>query len=377
MSSVALVRCETYDPPEIESAVRRAVDLCGGISRFVKPGDRVLLKVNMLSARTREKRVTTDPEVAKSVARLVLDAGGRPFIGDSPGLGSFKRVASKTELDTAARDCGIDILELDRSTPVSPPKDSLFRQLEIASPALEADVVINLPKLKTHCQMVMTLGVKNLFGTIVGQRKAEWHHMAGVDRDTFASLLLDVYLSVHPVLTILDGVWGMEGLGPSNGTPRRFNLIAASEDAVALDVTVCRLMGVPLTSFPVYRTARSRGVGETDARRISLVGDGQETFSVSDFAVPQLDSLHILPGMFEWFTRRYMVSKPVHDRDACAGCGQCLEICPSKAIQQTGRKITFDYDTCIRCYCCQEICPEDAIGFRKGWIVRFLNAFNR
>ena len=377
MSSVCLIRCKSYDPDEIESALRKSLDLLGGMSRFVKSGDRVLLKPNLLSSHPPERRVTTDPEVVHAVARLVLEAGGDPFIGDSPGLHLFKRVSAKTGMDEISKKLGIDIEELSQSTHVNLPDSANFKNLEIAAQALKADVVINLHKLKTHCQMLLTLGVKNLFGTIVAQRKSEWHHMVGLDRDTFASLLLDIYMAVGPALTILDGVWGMEGRGPANGTPRRLNLIAASEDAVALDVSICRLLGVPLSSFPLYREARKRGFGETDAERISLLGEPLQSFEIHDFQIPELDSLHILPGMFDWFTRRYLVSKPVPEKSVCIGCAQCAEICPEEAIELNDRRLTFDYDKCIRCYCCQEICPEDSIRFRKGMLVRLLNRIKR
>lgn len=377
MSTVSLVRCETYEPRELEASVREAVDLLGGISCFVRPGDRVLLKPNLLSAHPPERRITTDPEVVRTVARMVLEAGGSPFIGDSPGLDPFRRVAAKTGMDEIARQLGIEIVELSRPTPVSLPPDAVFKKLEIAYQALNADVVINLPKLKTHSQMLLTLGVKNLFGTIVAQRKAEWHHMAGVDRDTFGSLHLDIYLAIKPALNILDGVWGMEGNGPANGKPRRLSLIAASSDAVALDVGICDLLGVPLRSFPLYRAARARGIGQTAVDQITFKGESPQAFEIRDFRIPRLDSLGMLPETFDWFTKRFLVSKPIPQGDSCTGCGHCTQICPADAIQLEDRKINFDYMRCIRCYCCQEICPQNGIGFSRGLLVRLLNQFNR
>ncbi|MFH1627906.1 MAG: DUF362 domain-containing protein [Pseudomonadota bacterium] len=377
MSEVSLVRCDTYETGVLEAAVRKAVDLMGGMSRFVKPGDRVLIKPNLLSAKAPEKRITTDPSVVRAVTRMVLEAGGKPLIGDSPALEPFRRVAKKCGIAEVAEDLGVELAPLTRPTPVYLPEGAAFRQLEIAAQALDADVVINLPKLKTHSRMLFTLGVKNLFGTIVAQRKAEWHHMAGVDRDTFASLLLDIYLAVGPALTILDGVWAMEGNGPANGSPRRMDLIAAATDAIALDMSICTMLGVPLRSFPLYRVARDRGVGETYPGRIHFKGDSLETFAVSDFEVPALDSMGFLPARFDWFTKRYLVSKPVQEREACKGCGQCGEICPADAIRMEDRKIAFDYHRCIRCYCCQEVCPEDAILFRKGLLVKMLNRVHR
>jgi uncharacterized protein (DUF362 family)/Pyruvate/2-oxoacid:ferredoxin oxidoreductase delta subunit len=377
VTAVSFIRCERYDQPELDRAIRRGVDLLGGISRFVKSGDRVLLKPNLLAARSPEKRVTTDPGVVRSVARMVMEAGGRPWIADSPAIESFKKVAQTTEMDQAAEELGIELKGLDRSTPVPNGKNGLFRKLELSADVLEADVVINLPKLKTHSQMLLTLGVKNLFGTIVAQRKAEWHYMVGVNRDTFASLLLEIYKTVRPALTILDGVWGMEGHGPSNGRPKHLNLIAASEDAVALDVSICRLLGISLSDFPLYRAARDSGTGETNLKRIDILGDDPGGFIANGFDIPKLDSVSLLPNAFDWFAKRYLVSKPVQEKATCAGCGQCAEICPAEAIQLGQRKIDFDYDRCIRCYCCQEVCPRDAIQFKKGLLMRLLNRLGR
>jgi uncharacterized protein (DUF362 family)/Pyruvate/2-oxoacid:ferredoxin oxidoreductase delta subunit len=377
VTPVSLIRCENYDQPELDQAVRRAVDLLGGISRFVKSGDRVLLKPNLLAARTPEKRVTTDPGVVRCVAIMVMEAGGRPLIADSPAIESFRKIGQTTEMNRVAEELGIELKEMERSTPVAHGGNGLFRKLELSADALEADVVINLPKLKTHSQMLLTLGVKNLFGTVVAQRKAEWHYMVGVNRDTFASLLLEIYKTVSPALTILDGVWGMEGHGPSNGRPRHLNLIGASEDAVALDMSVCNLLGISLNDFPLYRAARASGTGETELKRIDFLGDDPRGFVKKDFDAPKLDSVSLLPNVFDWFAKRYLASKPVQEKDTCAGCGQCAEICPAEAIQLGQQKVDFDYDRCIRCYCCQEICPRDAIQFKKGLLMRLLNRLGR
>lgn len=377
MSTISLVRCETYASEPLEAAVRRAVDLLGGIKNFVRTGDQVLLKPNLLSARPPERRVTTDPRMVLAIARLVREAGGAPFIGDSPALEPFKKVAAKTGMAEMAHQFGIPLVPFTQPDKVATPEGSLFKKLEIAPEAMDADVVINLPKLKTHSQMLLTLGVKNLFGTIVAQRKAEWHYMAGVDRDTFASLILDIYLTVKPSLTILDGIWGMEGHGPANGKPRHLKLIAAGADAVALDVGICQLLGTPLRAFPLYRAARSRGIGETDLQKIKFKGETPQALAVRNFQIPSLDSLGLLPGIFEGLTKRFLVSKPIQEGNSCAGCGECVELCPAEAIQLEAKKIDFDYDRCIRCYCCQEICPKGAIHFHKGMIVRLLNRFNR
>ncbi len=377
MTTVSLVHCESYEPGQVGAALQKVLEPLGGIAGFVRPGDRVLIKPNLLSARAPEKRVTTDPAIVRSVATLVMKAGGRPFIGDSPGIEPFKRVVAKTGMEEIAHELGIDLVELSRPRRVSLPDTSIFRNLEIASQALDAAVVINLPKLKTHTQMLMTLGVKNLFGTIVAQRKTEWHYMTGLNRDTFAALLLHIYQAVRPAVTIIDGIWGMEGEGPGNGNPYHLKLVAAARDAVALDITICRVLGIPLESFPLCRAARAAGIGETSPERIEVRGDPLESFRVPGFQVPELDSLRILPGIFDGFAKRYLVSKPVQDAGTCAACGECVEACPADAIELVERCLHFDYDACIRCYCCQEICPRGAIGFKKGLLLRALNRFHR
>jgi len=347
------------------------------MSLFVKPGQRVLLKPNLLCARDPSKRITTDPAIVSAVARLVTEAGGRPFIGDSPGIDPFGRVAAKTGMSDVARNLGIELLELGDSTPAPARQGSLFRRLEIARLALEADVVINLPKLKTHTQMLFTLGVKNLFGTIVAQRKAEWHYMTGLDRQVFASLHLEIYRTLKPAITILDGIWAMEGHGPSNGTPRQLGILAAAVDAVALDTTICHFLGGSLQAFPLYREARARGIGETDISRIRYLGENPKIFSTPNFEIPSLDSMGVMPAALTRIAGRFLISRPLHHGSRCTGCGQCRKICPAGAIMLTGRSVHFDYDRCIRCYCCQEICPENGIGFKKGWIVSVLNRLRR
>jgi uncharacterized protein (DUF362 family)/ferredoxin len=369
--------CPSYERELVLGSVKDLLDPLGGMRSFVSSGERVLIKPNLLGAWTVDRRVTTDPEVVRAVVRLVKEAGGIPFVGDSPALGSFKRIAAKTGVQDVCDEEGVELIELSNPKAVSTPPGSSFRRLELAEQALEADAVISLPKLKTHGQMLLTLGVKNLFGTVVGHRKAEWHHMAGVDRDTFASLLLDIYVTIKPRLTILDGVWAMEGHGPSNGSPKRLCMLAASQDAVALDTAVCRMLGITPGAFPLFRVASSRGIGETDGDKIVLVGDDASRFNAKGFEIPRLDSMGILPLRFDYVTRRLLVSKPVHDRKACAECGLCLSVCPVKAIRRHGRRLIFDYDSCIRCYCCQEICSHNAIGFKKGLIVKLLNRMGR
>lgn len=374
MARVSLARCGSYEQKELARALGRAIEDVCPLTELVRPGQKVLLKPNLLSSHANEKRVTTDPSLVLAVGRLVQEAGGEVLIGDSPALESCRRVARKTGIAQVADELGCQVVELSQPTPAPPDPQAMFRNLELARQVLEADVVINLPKLKTHCQMLVTLGVKNMFGSVVAQRKTEWHHMAGVDRGVFASLLLDVWRASKPALTILDGVWGMEGRGPANGNPRFFGFVAASQDALSLDLAVCDLLGIKRSRVPIFQQALTRGILPG---RVDLAGDDPAGLNPGPIDLPELDSLNILPGFLAGLSKNFLVSRPVQLRDRCVACAKCVEICPAGAMALEGPVLKFDYDRCIRCYCCQEICPQDAIGFKKGLLVRMLQGIKR
>ena len=377
MAEVALLKCEDYNPGRIREILERGLGLLGGIGSIIKPGDKVLIKPNMLSAKDPDKHITTHPAIVEAVGRMVLDQGGRPVVGDSPALGRFSRVAEKTGVKSACLALGIETAELKHPRKVDTPESSVFKHLEIASQALDADVVINLGKVKTHSLMLLTLGVKNLFGTIVAQRKGEWHLAIGLDRDSFAALLLDIYLTLRPALTILDGVYGMEGRGPTNGQIRPLGFLGLSRDAVSLDMTVCRLLGARLDHFPLYRAALDRKLISPGAAGIEVLGDAWSEMTIKDFKLPDLETPPGGSNPVSRFISRQLVSRPVHRPENCIMCGQCEKICPADALAKRGEQMVFDYNACIRCYCCQEICPQDAIGFRKGWLAGLLSLIGR
>ncbi len=377
MSTVALAKCPNYDSPGLDRALELLLEPLCGMGAFVRPGQRVLIKPNMLSGHAPERQVTTHPALVLAVGRLVRQAGGSLVIADSPAIEPFGRVAAKTGLAQTASELGAELRELTEPMPAPAVPGAIFKGLQLARLALEADVIINLPKLKTHGQMLLTMGVKNLFGTVVAQRKSEWHLVAGVDRPAFANLLLDIHQALRPALTILDGVWGMEGQGPSNGRPRHLGLLAASADALALDLSLCRLLGVPLPSYPLYLAARQRGLLNPEVENPRLVGDPAAEFAVADFKLPDLQSVGFLPRPLARLAQRHLVSKPVARPGRCRACGQCQKICPAGCLSLEREGPRFDYQRCIRCYCCQEVCPEDAIAFERGLLLKTLQRLGR
>ncbi len=367
--AVSIVRCKSYDETEVLKALRRSIELIGGIDSFVKKGHRVLLKPNLLYGKQPEKAVTTHPSVIRGIIQLVKEAGGIPSLGDSPGIGNVIGVAEKAGIKRIAEEMGCPILEFNR--PVLPPerKGRTFRNIEIDQAIVEADVIINLPKWKTHAQMLLTLGVKNLFGCIPGPRKAMWHLKAGDDHKLFAQMLVDISQMVQPSLSILDGIVGMEGNGPNSGDPIPLGLLLASPSPLSLDQVVCDLLGISRKALLTNRVAIEQGLGRDDPE---IKGEKVEEVKISHFRLPNLTRVDwYLPEFFKKTLKNALNAKPAIDRKICKLCNQCVELCPPKALIGNSETIAFDYGKCIRCFCCQEICPEGAIHIKPGWAMKW------
>jgi uncharacterized protein (DUF362 family)/Pyruvate/2-oxoacid:ferredoxin oxidoreductase delta subunit len=370
-STVSIVRCQTYEEEEILKSLRRSIDLLGGIQNFVKRGDSVLLKPNLLYGKAPEKAVTTHPTIVKGMIGMVRAAGGIPFIGDSPSIGSVARAAKKAGIKQVADENDCPLIGFEK--PILPPKGGgkFFKRLEVEQKVLEADVVINLPKWKTHEMTLLTLGVKNLFGCVPGSQKALWHLKAGKDRKLFAQILIDLYQVIQPSLTVLDGVVGMEGNGPGSGNPIQLGLILASSDALSLDQIVCDLLRIPRKSLLTNQVAFEEGMGKDE---IEIVGERLKEIRIPDFALPAPSSPNWnLPGFLQKALKNALTSKPVAEEEVCKACNRCVEICPPGALEREERGLMFDYEKCIRCFCCQEVCPEGAISIKRGWALNLYN----
>ncbi len=369
MTVIALYHCPDYSPERLAPIVRE----CLGLRRFSR-GDKVLVKANMLAARSPEKCVTTHPALVEAVCRGLLDLGCRPVIGDSPGIEPFPIVARASGIADVGARLGVPVRELTRSTLCPPSPRRVHARLELSADVLEADAVVSLPKMKTHCQMQLSLAVKNLFGTVSGTRKAQWHYAVGLDRARFADVLLDISLSVPPLLSIVDGVTGMEGRGPSNGRPREFGLVAAGTDPVALDAALSAMLGLPAEKYVLLQAARRRGIGNWSLDGVEWRGDLDPATRFSDVDIPTLDALSLMPKFMDSFGKRFLASRPVQVRSRCVACGRCAAVCPANALRLENGKLAFDYSACIRCYCCHEMCPQDAIAFREGPLMRLFKA---
>ncbi len=371
---VSITRCARYDDGAVYEGIKEAVGLLGGMGRFVKAGERILLKPNLLAPKPPEAAVTTHPSVVRALIRLVREAGATPVVGDSPGLGGARKVAKKCGVLDVCESEGVELLEFTNPVMVENPGGHTFKRLEVAEEVLGFDGVINLPKLKTHVQMLLTLGVKNTFGCVPGKLKPQWHLSAGVDNLYFAGVILDLHIFINPRLTVMDAVVGMEGNGPGSGTPRSLGLLFAAGDAVAMDTVISRVLGVNAEDIPIQKAAMSRGLAGARLKDIEVLGEGIKDVLIQKFVLPPISHTNFaarLPYFIEKRVRKALTSRPhVADSD-CTLCNVCVNVCPA-SVMENKNKIRIDYDNCIRCYCCQEMCPEGAITSKEGWLKRIL-----
>jgi uncharacterized protein (DUF362 family)/NAD-dependent dihydropyrimidine dehydrogenase PreA subunit len=374
MNHVVLEKIEGYSRGAVTGAMRRLLEPLGGMSAFVKPGERVLLKPNLLSAKVPDAAVTTHPEVVRAVIELVREAGAIPFVGDSPGVGWLRRVAEKAGVLAVLEETGTELVAFDE--PVQIAGTGFFRRFELAKPYLEADRVINLAKLKTHGMMTMTCAVKNLFGAVVGAGKIAWHLRAGEDRDLFARMLLEIYLLRKPDLNIVDAIIAMEGDGPSSGDPRSVGLLIAGVNAVAVDVIAAEILKIPKKLLYVERVAEKMALPGADRSTIQVSGYSLDKARISDFKLPPLSDVQFgLPRFIARHIRHYFTAYPYPIPDKCTLCGICRDACPPGVIEIRDDSIFIDYKRCIRCFCCRELCPNHALGVREGRLLRIMKKF--
>lgn len=368
-ADVALARCEDYQQERVEESVSRVLDLLGGIRAFVRPDDTVLVKPNLLAPKASTTAVNTHPAVVEAVLKAVIGVGGRPVIGDSPGLGSSRKNAARCGVARVAGELGVPVVEFTESVSIGKTREKGF-PLELSGEALRADAIINLPKFKTHGQVLLTLGVKNMFGCVIGKRKAQWHFKAGVNRDAFAGMLVQIYAALSPCLTLIDGIVGMEGNGPGSGRPRSLGILAASRDAVALDTVLMHLAGMDPLRLPTLRAARRLGIGETGMEQIRIQGEALEDLRISGLKLPDSADLEWkLPDFLIGLLKDSLSAYPQSDPKLCQLCNVCVEACPQQVIEVREDRLKIDTRHCIRCFCCQELCPHGAMKTRQGWLL--------
>ncbi|MCP4217713.1 MAG: DUF362 domain-containing protein [bacterium] len=377
-SKVALIKCPDYREDSVDHAVRKGLELLGGVSAFASAGEKIVLKPNILAGDDADKAITTHPAVFKAVARVFKEQGVSLSYGDSPAIGNPDRAAKRTGIKEAGESLDIPLADFLTPVTVSHPDALLAKKLIIAKSLLEADGLISLPKMKTHGFTRITGAVKNQFGCLPGLQKAEFH-VKMPDIYDFSKVLVDINTFLKPRLHIMDGIVAMEGNGPRSGEPVPMKVLLFSADPVAVDAVFCRLIDMPPQYVPTMEFGREAGLGTYKQEEIEIVGEAPEELVNRDFdAVRKAPDRFGSTRMFPTFLKNFISPKPVISADRCILCGQCVEICPvkPKAVQfpPTGKKTPpgYAYKRCIRCYCCQEICPEKAITIKTPFAGRLI-----
>ena len=383
-NKVYIVKCPDYS--HVEKKMDELLSMMGGINQFAKPGEKIVLKVNLLQPAKPEQAISTHPSVVSAVARMTKELGAIPIIADSPGAGyrhsekTLNAIYRRCEMFKAAEEAGIE-LNLDATyQPVSFPEGKLVKHFEVITPVVKSDGVFNLCKLKTHLFMSMTGAVKNNFGVIPGLAKPGYHANLH-DKSRFAEMLLDLAEYVSPRLSIMDAITGMEGDGPgSAGIPRHIGLLLGSRNPLALDVAAAEIIGLRREYNPVLTAAEKRGLAPTRLEEVQLVGAKIPEIRISDYKFPSTIFEGMGLGPLPWWQkllqplfRNGMSRAPQILKDKCIACGICHDSCPMQAIRMIENKCTYasiDDKQCIRCYCCHELCPEKAVELRGSLLYR-------
>ncbi|MFC2060545.1 DUF362 domain-containing protein [Chloroflexota bacterium] len=376
-SKVALINCNDYGEGRVYTAVKRGITLLGGVSKFAKPNEKIVMKPNVLIGSNPEKCVTTHPAVMKAVGHLLQEAGAVVSYGDSPAFGGCESNMKRAGLKQVGDESGFTLADFNHGREVSHKTALLNKKFVIANGILDADGVVSLPKLKTHGLTRFTGAVKNQFGCVPGILKGQFH-VKMADPYNFATVLVDLNTFIRPRLYVMDGVIAMEGNGPRNGTPRQMNVLLLSTDPVALDAVACRMIGLNPEFVPTSKPGEKSGLGTYHYENIEMVGDSAESFIVRDFKVTRKPPIRATAGRLRVFTRNRVVPRPVIDRTMCNDCGTCIKMCPvgpsalDWILHEAGKSPKHDYGHCIRCYCCQETCPEGAIVIQNPILGRLL-----
>jgi uncharacterized protein (DUF362 family)/NAD-dependent dihydropyrimidine dehydrogenase PreA subunit len=351
MPKIVAGGCSSYDVPVLKEFFFKALAEFGALPAKCK----VLLKPNLLSGKAPGKAVNTHPLFVRAISEILLENGCTVFVGDSPGYESTAKALEKSGIMKVMRELRLELAPFNKrvtkvNTGISP-----YRELVLGEDPLDYDLVLNMPKLKTHVMMGLTAGVKNTFGFVPSLDKAKWHLRCKGDKRLFASLLMDIHFTVNPALTILDGIVGMDSNGPAHGRARDLGLVAVSDNGLSLDAFLEKILSIP-SGLPISSLGEEKGL----LKEAILVDHGAP--QIRDFVMPAAMEVDWnLPRLVRETVRHMFTRKPKWDSKRCNACKTCVNVCPAGALRAEGKDLLFDYKACIRCYCCHEMCPTGAI----------------
>jgi len=362
---VSITRCSRYQYDELREALMQLLAPFGGITALVSSGQKVLLKPNLLAAASPAEAVTTHPLVVKIIAELIIKAGGRVYIGDSPGNDDQEKAHQAAGYRKIMEETGSKMLLLNAVSEVKV-KGTEERIIPLAAELNQVDLIINLAKLKTHSLTGLTAAVKNVYGCIPGKHKKRFHMEHPLPLD-FSKLVVDICLAVKPAFSIIDAIVAMEGVGPRRGKARQTGLLLASGNPFALDVVAAEITGFTPGQVSTVAVAKSLKLPGSVLDDINLNNQLIDDYRIKNFdrgvvAAGKISKL-LTNFPLAWFRNMLYARRPYPSIDSklCTGCGACVENCPLQIISFNSSIPDIDQYECIRCYCCQELCAEGAI----------------
>ena len=372
---VAVVRCKTYNVEAVKPALEEALNAVNGLD-FVMPGMKIIIKPNLVSFKKPDAAATTHPALLEALVEMLLARGADVTIGDRPGgphsLPLLNRVYAATGMDRLEK-LGAKLNRNMNEKTVDFPEGKVLKNFTYTEYLDEADAIIDFCKLKSHGMLGMSAAVKNLFGTIPGLKKPEVHYKFQNDAE-FADMLVDLNEYFKPRLAICDAVVGMEGNGPTAGTPRQIGAIIASKSTYYADVVGAELIGMNIDGLPTLQAAYERGFAPASSKNLRVYGDIR-ALTVDDFKAPPVRGLSFMRkgNVLHFISKAALEHKPTLKKRLCVGCGECARMCPAKAIEMKNKKPHINREKCIRCFCCQEFCPRAAMVAHRPLAAKALN----
>lgn len=369
MDKVSVFFCDSYDTQKLDKIIERQFASLEAEKQIIHKGDNVVIKPNLVMRRRPEEATTTHPEFMAAIIRAVKRRGGHAVIAESGGgpytKSALKSLYSGTGIEEIAEREGAELNFDTGFTTVKANGAHVCSSFDIINPVVNADVVISAAKLKTHCQMTYSGAVKNIFGTIPGLMKPEFHYRYP-QKPAFGEMIVDLCETVKPQISFIDGIVGMEGNGPTGGTPKNLGVTLAALNPHALDLYACSLIGFDPKDVPTLCSAINRGLCPENAAALEILGDAD--IKHSDFKEPGSISLDFIAKMPEFFKKpleKLFTPRPDINYKECVGCGKCAESCPEHTIKVEKGKARIDYSKCIKCFCCHEMCPKRAISIKR------------